>query len=74
VKHPSGDPLWGRLLASPTNIRLHWKGLLGAFQYYKTRMDVLIRDKRTSLQIYRIDHKRKFLIAIINFDRTFHSR
>ena len=74
MKHLSGDPLWGRLLASPTNITLHWKGLLRAFQYYKTRMDVSIRDKHTSSQIYRIDHKGKFLIGIINFDRTFHSR
>ncbi len=24
---PSGAPLYGRLLASPTNIRLGWKGL-----------------------------------------------
>jgi hypothetical protein len=27
VKHLSGVPLQGRLLASPTNIRLDWKGL-----------------------------------------------
>jgi hypothetical protein len=27
VKHFSGAPLYGRLLGSPTNIRLGWKGL-----------------------------------------------
>jgi len=27
VKHLSGAPHQGRLLASPTNIRLSWKGL-----------------------------------------------
>ncbi len=27
--HLSGPPLWGRLLASPTNIRLGWKSLTG---------------------------------------------
>jgi hypothetical protein len=29
VRHLSGAPLYGRLLALPTNIRLGWKGLLG---------------------------------------------
>jgi hypothetical protein len=29
VKHLSGAPLYGRLLASPTNIRLGWKGKPG---------------------------------------------
>jgi hypothetical protein len=27
--YPSGDPLWGRLLALPENIRLAWKRLPG---------------------------------------------
>jgi hypothetical protein len=27
VKHLSGAPLYGKLLASPANIRLDWKGL-----------------------------------------------
>ncbi len=27
MKHILGAPLYGRLLASPTNIRLGWKGL-----------------------------------------------
>ncbi len=37
MKHLSGVPLLGRLLASPTNIRLGWKGLPGtyALAYYK---------------------------------------
>jgi hypothetical protein len=29
VKHLSGAPLWGRLLALPSKFRLGWKGLLG---------------------------------------------
>jgi hypothetical protein len=29
VKHLSGAPLWGRLLAPPTKTRLGWKGLAG---------------------------------------------
>ncbi len=37
VKHLSGAPHWGRHLASPTNIRLGWKGLPGtnAVAYYE---------------------------------------
>jgi hypothetical protein len=33
----SGDPLYGRLLAFPTNIRLDWKGLPGTntLAYYE---------------------------------------
>ncbi len=30
VKHLPGFPLWGRLLALPTKIRLSWKGSQGA--------------------------------------------
>jgi len=39
VKHPSGAPLSGRLLASPTNSRLGWKGLAGTntLAYYKNQ-------------------------------------
>jgi len=29
VKHLSGAPLYGRLLALPSNIAIGWKGLLG---------------------------------------------
>ncbi len=37
MKHPSSAPLYGRLLALPTNIRLGWKGLPGknALAYYE---------------------------------------
>jgi hypothetical protein len=37
VKYLSGTPLEFRLLASPTNISLHWKGLPGtnALAYYE---------------------------------------
>jgi hypothetical protein len=37
LKHLSGAPLWVRLLALPTNIRLDWKGLPGTntLAYYK---------------------------------------
>jgi hypothetical protein len=37
VKHLSVATLWGRLLASPTNIRLGWKGMPGTntLAYYK---------------------------------------
>ncbi len=37
VKHLSGAPLYGNLLALPTNIRLGWKGLSGtnALAYYE---------------------------------------
>jgi hypothetical protein len=37
VKHFSGAPLYGRLLALPTNIRLGWKGLpeTNALAYYE---------------------------------------
>jgi hypothetical protein len=37
VKHLSGAPFWGRLLASLTNNRLGWKGLPGtnAPAYYE---------------------------------------
>ncbi len=37
VKHLSGTLLEGRLLVLPTNVRLDWKGLLGAntLAYYE---------------------------------------
>ncbi len=37
MKHFSGAPLYGSLLASPTNIRLGWKGLTWTkpLAYYK---------------------------------------
>ena len=37
VKHLSGAPLYGRLLASSTNIRLGWKSLPGTntLAYYE---------------------------------------
>jgi hypothetical protein len=37
VKHLSGAPLWGRLLASTTNMRLGWKSLprTNTLAYYK---------------------------------------
>ncbi len=37
VRHISGDPLYDRLLALPTNIRLGWKGLPGTntLAYYE---------------------------------------
>jgi hypothetical protein len=39
VKHLSGAPLWGRLLASTTKTRLGWKGLVGTntIAYYENQ-------------------------------------
>ena len=40
MKHLSGAPLYGRLLASPTNTRLGWKGLPGinTLAYYENSL------------------------------------
>jgi hypothetical protein len=46
VKHLSGVQPEGRLLASPTNIRLGWKGLLetNTLAYYKNPQIIAIKS------------------------------
>jgi hypothetical protein len=45
VKHLSGAPLKGRLLASPTNIRLGWKGWPGSstLAYYENSSIIAVK-------------------------------
>jgi hypothetical protein len=47
VKHLSGAPLLGRLLALPTNISLSWNSLL---QKHSSLLDPLIRYKENSCE------------------------
>ena len=46
MKHLSGVPLYGRLLASPTNISVGWKGLLGtnALAYYEKSLLTAVKS------------------------------
>jgi hypothetical protein len=45
VKHLRGAPPWGRLLASPTNIRRSWRGLPEAntLAYYENKQITAVK-------------------------------
>ncbi len=65
MKHFSSAPLYGRLLASPTNIRRDWKGLSGTntLAYYESPY---VTDKKDFITFGPAANVIKLFTAVIS--------